>query len=104
MTRLIRSSLIISSLLILGTTAARAENQPAPSCDCSCQRYSALIAETLPQSPLPEDELLECAGACAIAWVRCEDQQALTDATDSEDGDSLNASSPAQVSALAEFN
>jgi len=116
MTRLTRPSLIrktrlglaaiAASLFIqtLGTTALAADQAPEAPCDCSCERYVQLVEQSLPQSPLPEDQRWACAGACAIAWVRCEQRQIIVESeTDGPDG-RLSSALPVQASTISDLD
>lgn len=116
MTRLTRSSLIRNtrhglaamaaalSIQTLTTTALAADEASGASCDCSCERYVQLIEQSLPQSTLPEDQRWACAGACAIAWVRCEEQQMIVESESGESDGRLNSALPIQASTQPQRN
>jgi hypothetical protein len=100
MTRLTRSSLIISGVLILGIQSAQTDDTPSQSCNCSCENYALLVSDELPQSPTKEEELLACAGACAIAWVRCEEQDTQLVSDEGKKDTALGTARPVQASAV----
>ena len=116
MIRLTRSSLIRStrhglaafavslSIQILGTTALAADEASEASCDCSCERYGQLVDQSLPQSPLPEDRRWACAGACAIAWVRCEERQIIVESESEGSDGRLNSALQIQASTHPQGN
>jgi hypothetical protein len=92
------------SIQILGTTALAADEAPGASCDCSCERYVQLVEQSLPQSPLPEDQRWACAGACAIAWVRCEERQIIVESESAESDGRLNSALQIQASTQPQRN
>jgi hypothetical protein len=116
MTRLTRSSLtrgprlysavIVITLFIqaLGTQALASDQAYQTACDCSCERYLQLLEQSLPRSPLPEDQRWACAGACAIAWVRCEERQIIVDSESDESDGRLNNALSIQASTHPQRN
>jgi len=90
----ISAPLIALGLAILGPQFSWAE-EANQSCDCSCGGYSWLIENSSQRSARTkspavhsetvQEELLACAGACAIAWVRC-DAQLATNTADTDSG------------------
>lgn len=88
MFRSTRSTIFGTLLLILAlghSSAASGQSSDHENCNCACQPYRELVLAELP--PAREAELLQCAGACAMAWVRCESvmQSLAQGAADSED-------------------
>ncbi len=116
MTRLTRSSLIRNtryglaaiavglSIQILGTSTLAADEASGAPCDCGCERYVQLVEQSLPQSPLPEDQRWACAGACAIAWVRCEERQMIVESESEESDGRLNSALTIQASTNPDLN
>lgn len=116
MTRSTRSSLTQGTLpaaacfaitllvLTMGTSAQAAEEQGAATCDCSCDRYVQLIDQSPSQSPIEEDQRWACGGACAIAWMRCEQRDVLVDSENDESDGGLKRTLPLQASAGPDLN
>ncbi|AKS41101.1 hypothetical protein [Wenzhouxiangella marina] len=101
-----RSALVLASSLftaLLGASSALAQSPEASQCNCSCQRYQVLVANELPNSPAQEQEMLQCAASCAIAWVRCEEQSGLAEtrtdnSSDARDEDGVRHGNAIQAS------
>ena len=75
---------IAASAISPRVLAEAQEDTNAASCDCSCSRFIQLVDQSLPQSPAHSEERWACASACAIAWVQCEDREALVEVREDE--------------------
>jgi hypothetical protein len=100
------TAICIASLLIVALSARvdAADDQSASTCDCSCQHYTQLVDQSLPQSPIVEEERWACAAACAIAWVSCEDQDVVVSNDSQESSEDPQRAQALQASARSDIH